>query len=366
MLGFKGLDIASALLAENLSVDSSDLLLDFYAGAGLVGTVAASVAVEGKSLMTDSNVAAAEAARRTVEANGAGNVTVVLSSGTSHVKPERPADVVSVRLPKGKLPALQMIWDGFNILKQGGLFYIAGANDEGIKTYLEATDELFGEINIIAYRKGHRVGVAKKSILPFPLPQLFTSPLLDHSQFHIYVSQLRGNTYRVCSRPGVFSWDHLDEGTRILIETMEIHPNTRVLDLGCGTGIIGSVAANLAHPGEVYMVDSNIDAVASAQRTSEANRLRNCTILASDSVSAVRHLKFDVVVTNPPFHLGKATEYDMAIQFIRDAADILKRNGRLYLVANRFIPYETDVQSIFGTLKTLYQDRRYKILMATV
>src|SRR6185437_3862578 len=261
------------------------------------------------------------------------------SVGASHLPSLPTFDVVAVRAPKGRLPTVQLIWDAFQLLRQGGRFYLAGANDEGIQSALDRARRLFGDCRLVEYRGGSRVGRAVKAgptavcspskiesrdgaaegrpVVPGHRPAEdegatgdFASPLLVHSTFHEFRCEVRGRSYRVYSRPGVFSWEKLDAGSRALIESMEIGVRDRVLDLGCGTGIVGVVAADLARAGEVYLVDAQVDAIASAERTVRASGRSNCTVLASDSTSAVRHLRFDVVVTNPPFHLAKETDYE--------------------------------------------------------
>ena len=70
-----------------------------------------------------------------------------------------------------------------------------------------------------------------------------------------------------------------------------------------------------------------------------------------------------MVVTNPPFHQGKTTQYDVAYQFIRDAERLLQPGGRFYLVANRFIPYEATIRQCLGRVDTIYEDNRFKVLL---
>jgi 16S rRNA (guanine1207-N2)-methyltransferase len=74
--------------------------------------------------------------------------------------------------------------------------------------------------------------------------------------------------------------------------------------------------------------------------------------------------RFDVVVTNPPFHQGKATDLTVPLQFIADAHAHLRVGGRLYLVANRTLPYEQAIAERFGTVRTLHDGRRFKVLSA--
>jgi 16S rRNA (guanine1207-N2)-methyltransferase len=217
----------------------------------------------------------------------------------------------------------------------------------------------------LAYRRGTRIGMARKPSAPPPTPAAFRAPWLDHAVFHTFETELRGERLSVCSRPGVFSWDRLDEGTRLLAETMIIGRSDRVLDLGCGAGILGTLAARLAPAGHVTMTDVDIAAVESARRTAAANGVNNCTVLARDGAGPAGEQRFDRVITNPPFHTGKATDYDTAARFIRDAADILRPGGTLSLVANRFLPYERLIVEAFSAVATVHESGGYKVLSAT-
>jgi 16S rRNA (guanine1207-N2)-methyltransferase len=363
--GFDAPDFATMLLAESLKVNPTDHVLVFNDALGVAGVAAATAARSGLVQVANPHIVAYEAACRTAEANRTANLTVHLSSGTSELPPEPAVDLVAARLPKGKLPALQLIWDGFHALRSGGRFYLAGANDEGIKSYLQAVALLFGEMGVAGYRKGNRVGVAVKPATLAAVPPIFQNELLDHNTFHRFQVQVQNQTIQLCSRPGVFSWDRLDEGTRVLLESLDAGVGDTMLDLGCGYGLIGAVAARRAPRGVIYMVDAQLDAVRSARQTVTANQLTNCYVLASDCAAAVRHLRFDRVISNPPFHAGKATTDQMAVQFIRDAHEILKPGGRLQLVANRFLSYEEVIQPLFGNVSTRYQDTRFKVLAAT-
>jgi 16S rRNA (guanine1207-N2)-methyltransferase len=149
---------------------------------------------------------------------------------------------------------------------------------------------------------------------------------------------------------------------------MEIGAGDRVLDLGCGTGLAGLAAARRAVDGEVVLVDTDVRAVESARRTLAANGIANGEALLSDCGSAVLPRdpgqRFDVVITNPPFHQGVGVDYEVACQFVRDAARVLRRGGRLFLVANRFLRYGDLIQETFGDLATAYADNRYHVLTA--
>jgi 16S rRNA (guanine1207-N2)-methyltransferase len=144
---------------------------------------------------------------------------------------------------------------------------------------------------------------------------------------------------------------------------MAVAPGETALDLGCGYGIVGLVAAETAK--RVYLVDADVEAVEAARRTVALHGRHNCAVLVSDGVAAVEEVAFDVVATNPPFHQGKATTYDVARQFIGDAARVLRPGGRFYLVANRFLRYEEALRAAFGRVEMVYVDARFKVLCGT-
>jgi 16S rRNA (guanine1207-N2)-methyltransferase len=178
------------------------------------------------------------------------------------------------------------------------------------------------------------------------------------------------------SKPGVFAWNRLDDGAAALVGAMEIDVRDHVLDLGCGTGLAGLAAARRAQGGRVVLLDADLRAVESARRTLEANGVANAEVLLSDCGSAVlapngfglppqrsaRH--FDVVVTNPPFHQGVEVDYEVACQFVRAGARVLRPDGRFFLVANRFLPYGDLIHETFGNVATACSDNRYHVLTA--
>ncbi|MBV7328810.1 methyltransferase [Chloroflexi bacterium TSY] len=360
---FEDEEAAAILLAEQLVIAPDATLYDFHCGSGLVGCIAGTLAPEGRIFLTDANVIPIEAARWTLASNDVTNGELVCSHGRSHLSDQPAADIVTLHLPKGKQPALQLIWDGFQLLKPNGRLYLAGANRSGIKTQLRYMEELFGNSQVLAYRQGCRVGMAVKLDQNVSIPEIFSKPWLDHQHYHRFEIDHKGESYTICGKPGVFSWDRVDGGTERLLRVMEIDPTDRVLDLGCGYGILGVIAARSAREGTVTMVDANIIAVESARQTVAANGCSNCQVHLSDCAQAICHQAFDVVLSNAPFHQAKSAQYDVAHQFIDDAATVLKPNGRFYLVANRFLPYEARMKAQFASVQTVFQDAKFKVLL---
>ena len=160
--------------------------------------------------------------------------------------------------------------------------------------------------------------------------------------------------------PGVFSWDHLDDGTAFLLDHVEVKPDQIVLDVGGGNGIIGIALASDVEA--VGMTDDNLLAIRCAQESIAANNLENVSILASDVYSEIpRNSQFDLIVSNPPFHKEFDVNTNVAHRIIRDAKPLLRTGGRLVIVANAFLKYE-DVMAQHLKMRILARDSRFIVI----
>jgi|TARA_B100000700_G_scaffold129286_1_gene144879 16S rRNA (guanine1207-N2)-methyltransferase len=180
----------------------------------------------------------------------------------------------------------------------------------------------------------------------------------------------------LASHPGVFGHGKLDDGTRLLLETLPwilpaIDAEAKderegewagsVLDVGCGDGIL---AAWLARRGAaVTAVDVNAFAVEATRRTLAANQLDG-QALESDVYSRLEGRRFDAIVSNPPFHQERTIDYGPAARLIREAPAHLAPGGQLVLVANAFLPYPDLLEAAFGGFRVLADDRRFRVYLA--
>jgi 16S rRNA (guanine1207-N2)-methyltransferase len=350
---FDAIRPATQLLAEGLSVEPGQRVLDLRCGTGVCGVLAAQRGA--LVILCDDSIVAVEATQRTLSLNG-------VSGQVIHGQVTDPSqgcgdlfDVVLLDAPRGREWVRHLLGVAARALRPGGRLLLAGPNRGGIKGFIEDAREIIGPCDVTRIKAGHRLAVAECAT---HLP----------SASHVGGNQIceataRGQVVRFVPRPGIFSHGELDAGTRALIETMVIRSGNTVLDLGCGCGIVGAVAAQTAR--RVVLVDSSAVALEAARATCELSGVTNrVQVLASDCASAVRGMRFDVVATNPPFHQGLGVEFDVAQQFVRDAAEVLAEDGgRLYLVANRFIRYER-VMSGFSQVTTVYEDNHFRVLEA--
>jgi 16S rRNA (guanine1207-N2)-methyltransferase len=220
-------------------------------------------------------------------------------------------------------------------------------------------------MEVVSYQDGHRIGMAVKQS-PEPNPsERFTEEVINPDFFHSYpVEYNEEEELEIFTRPGIFSYEHLDSGSAVLIEKMEIGEGETIAELGGGCGVISFIASKLCGDGHVDMVEVNAEAIRSAQKTMEENGIENCTIIAGDAGQPLKNNVYDLVLTNPPFHVSKSSELSIAFQFIADAHRILKHEGRLCLVANKTLPYEKHIQTVFGNLEIIHQDNHFKVLGA--
>jgi 16S rRNA (guanine1207-N2)-methyltransferase len=232
-------------------------------------------------------------------------------------------------------------------LKPGGLLYVVGAKDRGILSVAKRMQETFGNVETLAIGKGQRVVRSHRA----EGTPLMTAP--------------PGETNTHDLLPFVFADGKLDEGTRLLLDALEVFPDDIALDIGCGAGFLGLHIAGIAVRGHVTMVDVSLATVAIAQRKVTESGLTNIIVLPSDGAQAVLQERFDLVVTNPPFHQGGIQTTDIAERFIREAAQVLRPQGRFYLVANRFLKYEPTLRTYFKQLDEVGGNTRYKVLLAT-
>ena len=223
-------------------------------------------------------------------------------------------------------------------LKPGGQLYVEGAKDRGILSLGKRMQEVFGNLETLKIGKGQRVIRSVK----------------------------HGSGVGTVAAPELapFAQGKLDEGTRLLLDVLEVKTADIALDLGCGAGFIGTSIAKLATQGRVTLVDASRVSVATAQHMVLEQNLSNAQALASDGVQAIREQRFDLVATNPPFHTGGLQTTSIAERFIHEVSQVLRPRGRFYLVANRFLKYEPTLRKCFATVEEVGGNSRFKVLRA--
>lgn len=161
--------------------------------------------------------------------------------------------------------------------------------------------------------------------------------------------QVRGLELELASLPGNFSAGGLDQGTRLMLEEALIPKGGPVLDLGCGYGVVGIVAARLG-AGEVVYIDDDLIALTVCRKNLESQGLEGM-LIHRHLPSAVRG-KFDCILTNPPYH----ADYGVASSFLEFAARRLNTHGWVYVVIKKPDWYRNKLQSLFGGCRAVARD----------
>jgi len=171
----------------------------------------------------------------------------------------------------------------------------------------------------------------------------------------------------VCARGAVFAGTKLDIGTRFLLRFLPEMPSAgNVIDLGCGTGILAAMYAR-SHPGSaVTATDQSAAAVDSARATAEANGLAGqVTVLQDDAMDSVPDGSADLILLNPPFHLGASVHAGAGLKLIRAAGRVLAPGGELWTVYNSHLQYLPALERFVGPTRVAGKNAKFTVAVST-
>ena len=171
---------------------------------------------------------------------------------------------------------------------------------------------------------------------------------------------------RFVSRPGVFAWDRIDPASQLLAEHLPADLAGQAADLGAGFGYLSvELLARCAGIHALDLYEAEARALDLARRNLAGFESRARLGFHWHDVTGGLPQRYDVIVSNPPFHTqSRADRPDIGRRFIAVAAEALKPGGRLWLVANRHLPYEAVLTESFGSVRTVAQRDGFKIIEA--
>ncbi|MFD8756218.1 methyltransferase [Kitasatospora sp. NPDC059577] len=281
---------------------------------------------------------------------------------TRDTPPER-IDVLLVRVPK----SLALLEDQLHrlapALHPGTVVVGTGMVTEIHSSTLRLFERILGPTRTsLAVRKA-------RLILSTPDPALDPGPNPWPHRYALPsdIGPAAGRT--VVNHAGTFCAERLDIGTRFFLAQLPVPaPGARVVDLGCGNGVVGTAAA-LAGPGaELLFVDESHQAVASAEETFRANlgpdapaEFRTADALAADVVAPG---SVDLVLNNPPFHSHQATTDATSWRMFTGAKRALRPGGELWVVGNRHLGYHVKLRRLFGNCRLVAGNPKFVVLRA--
>ena len=257
-------------------------------------------------------------------------------------------DLAVIYAPPGALERRAVLAHALRALKPGGRIDAMAPKDKG-GSRLKKELEGFG-LNVVDEPKAHHR--RSRATVDAPLAGLDEAIAAG-------AARIVPDT-GLWSRPGVFAWDRIDAGTARLAGVLPPLKGA-VADLGCGVGVLSKVV--LGSPAVASLTGVDLD-----RRAVEAARLNVTDPRASFDWADARNVPaagdLDFVVMNPPFHDGGQEDRRLGQAFVRKAAEMLRKNGALWMVANRHLPYEADLNEAFRRVRVIDESAGYKIFEA--
>jgi len=222
---------------------------------------------------------------------------------------------------------------------------------------LKIFENLLGETTTSLARKKARLifsSFTKDKITEAPAPKCFVLDI-DNTELNI------------CNLANVFSREKLDIGTRFFLENLpHSESNKTIIDLGCGNGVLGIVAARQHPDAKLIFTDESYMAVASAKLNFAAafKDKREAAFFTSDCLEDIETDSIDLILCNPPFHQNTVEGDHVAWQMFNEAHAALKKDGQFWIVGNHHLAYHAKLKTIFGGYKVVASNKKFAIMFS--
>lgn len=163
----------------------------------------------------------------------------------------------------------------------------------------------------------------------------------------MYQALLWNQPLEIETTEGLFSPRGADAGTLSMVSAVELESGQKLLDLGCGAGLVGIAAAKVLGEENVWMTDVDPAAVRCATENAKRNGVENVHLCCGDALDAVDASGFDWILSNPPYH----ADFSVAKKFIEKGFNRLKLGGKLVMVVKRELWYRNKLTAIFGGVR---------------
>lgn len=288
-------------------------------------------------------------------ARGAGIESQFSDFDFSHIH-DQTLQTVFYRVSKEKPVVHHVINEALRILVKGGQLYLSGHKNEGVKTYIDKAASLFG-----CDKTSRKNGTAYSAILT---KNSDSSSLLETADYHQLRPVASHEALTFYSKPGLFGWNKIDQGSEFLIAQLSAAlraraPAQSLLDLGCGYGYLTLMTAHLPIEQRV-MTDNNAAAITAAGFNLAHNNV-NAKVIAANCAEGIEQ-RFDLILCNPPFHQGFSVDGDLTQRFLAAGKRLLAEQGLSLWVVNQFIPLERKASEYFKHVEKIAENRSFKVI----
>lgn len=291
------------------------------------------------------------------------------------------ATVVLLQLPRG-LNELDELAEAVASQADPSVVLYAGGRIKHLSLAMnDVLKKHFGTLDVSLARQKSRVLIAREPL----------NPLLDGASASAFplVEFNQELGLSVAAHGAVFAGTKLDLGTRFLLSVLDLSVLDRAaldrsasdrvaldgsasddsgqdvpvaIDLGCGTGILAASIAKSRPDASIVATDQSAAAVASARATMEANALGDrVTVLRDDGLSKQPDASADLIVLNPPFHVGATVHTGLANRLFRDAARVLRPGGELWTVYNSHLTYRPTLEKVIGSTREVSRNAKFTV-----
>jgi 16S rRNA (guanine1207-N2)-methyltransferase len=173
-------------------------------------------------------------------------------------------------------------------------------------------------------------------------------------------TEIKGITLEMKTENELFSPKNVDKGTLAMLSVIDFEKDDKVLDLGCGYGVVGILAAKLIGSDSVTMVDIDEKAVRTAIENANINGVPSVKIGVSDGFGQVDEIGFTKIISHPPYHV----DFSVPKMFIEKGFNRMAIGGKMFMVTKRKEWYENKLTAIFGGVR-IWEIDDYFVFMAT-
>lgn len=260
------------------------------------------------------------------------------------VAPEGRYSAAIIALPRAKIEARGLIASALECVD--GPIVIDGLKTEGVDSILRDMRKRCSIIGPISKAHGKLFWI--NAVPPETFDDWAAGPVLTEGGFW--------------TAPGVFSADAVDPASALLVDALPEKLGKRVADLGAGWGFLSAHVLTRPEIEEVHLVEAGHMALECARRNVTDARAQ---FYWADATTWRPEVKLDAVVMNPPFHTSRAADPKLGQEFMRAASQMLHAQGHLWVVANRHLPYEATLTTLFAKVEEIGADRRFKLFHAS-